>query len=56
MRFAIFIPKGLTDYAGDPLTLRYEGAQALALPNEYPPASLPTAGPGGDAVSAHCLP
>jgi hypothetical protein len=56
MRFAIFIPRGLADYAGGSLKLRYEGAQVLALPNDYPPASLPSAGPGGDAVSAHCLP
>ena len=56
MRFAIFIPQGLPDYAGDRLTLRYEGAQTLVLANDYPPASLRSAGPGGDAVSAHCLP
>jgi hypothetical protein len=55
-RFAIFVPRGLADYGGDRLTLRYEGAQALALPNDYQPSSLPAAGPGGDAVSAHCLP
>jgi len=56
MRFAIFIPQGLSDYAGDRLTLRYEGAQTLALANDYPPATLDSAGPGGDALLAHCLP
>jgi hypothetical protein len=56
IRFAIFIPQGLSDYAGTRLRLRYEGAQTLALVNDYPPASLDSAGPGGDAVSSHCLP
>lgn len=56
IRFAIFVPQSLADYAGSRLTLRYEGAQTLALANDYPPASLDSAGPGGDAVSAHCLP
>ena len=55
-RFAIFIPQGLADYGGGPLALRYEGAQALTLSNDYPPASLPSAEPGADAVLAHCLP
>jgi len=56
VRFAIFVPRGLPDYAGSGLALRYEGAQTLALDNDYPPASVDSAGPGGTAVAAHCLP
>jgi hypothetical protein len=56
LRFAVYVPGGLTDYAGGQLALRYEGAQALALGNDYPPANVEYAGPGGSGVAAHCLP
>jgi hypothetical protein len=56
LRFAIYLPNGLSDYAGGQLMLRYEGAQALAMGNKYPPANVDSAGPGGTAIAAHCLP
>jgi hypothetical protein len=52
----VYVPGGLTDYAGGQLALRYEGARALALGNDYPPANVEYAGPGGSGVAAHCLP
>jgi hypothetical protein len=56
MRFAIYVPRGLPQYVGSRLALRYEGAQTLALGNDYRPASVETAGPRGTEVAAHCLP
>jgi hypothetical protein len=56
LRFAIYVPDGLADYAGGQLPLRYEGAQTLALGNDHPPAVVESAGPGGFGVAAHCLP
>ncbi|MFD0877037.1 hypothetical protein ACFQ1A_22815 [Massilia pinisoli] len=55
-RFAIYIPRALPDYAGEQLSLRYEGARTLALGNGYPPADVAVAGPDGAGVGAHCLP
>jgi hypothetical protein len=56
VRFAIFIPRALPDYAGGRLALRYEGARTLTLANDYAPAWVESAGPGGTAVAAQCLP
>lgn len=56
IRFAIYIPHALPDYAGDQLSLRYESGQTLALGNDYPPADIALAGPGGSGIAAHCLP
>jgi hypothetical protein len=56
LRFAIYVPDGLPDYAGGQLPLRYEGAQTLALGNDHAPAIVESAGPGGFGVAAHCLP
>jgi hypothetical protein len=56
LRFAIYVPSGLSDYAGGQLPLRYEGSQALAMGNNYPPANVDSPGPGGTAIAAHCLP
>jgi hypothetical protein len=55
-RFAVYVPRALPDYSGDPLRLRYEGGQTLALGNGYPPADIANAGPGGPGIAAHCLP
>lgn len=55
-RFAIYVPRALPDYAGDQLNLRYEGGQTLALGNDYPPADIAFAGPGGSGIAARCLP
>jgi len=56
IRFAIYIPTALADYAGGPLALRYEGGRTLALGNDYPPADIGSVGPSGSGVAAHCLP
>jgi hypothetical protein len=55
LRFAIYIPRGLPDYSGDQLTLRYEGP-AMALGNDSLPSDIPVAGLGGTGIAAHCLP
>jgi hypothetical protein len=55
-RFAIYVPRALPDYAGDQLSLSYEGGRTLALGNGYPPADMTFAGPGGPGIAAHCLP
>jgi hypothetical protein len=56
IRVAIHVPAAPSDYAGGPLTLRYEGGQVLALGNDVPPADIGTAGPSGSGIAAHCLP
>lgn len=56
VRFAIFVPHALPDYAGGRLALHYEGGRVLAVPNDYRPSRVDSAGPGGTAVGAHCLP
>jgi hypothetical protein len=55
-RFAIYIPRGLSDYSGDQLTLRYEGGQTMVLGNDSPPSDLDVAGLGGNGIAAHCRP
>jgi hypothetical protein len=56
VRFAIYIPRGLSDYSGDQLTLSYEGGPALVLGNDSPPSDIPVAGLGGTGIASHCLP
>lgn len=55
-RFAIYVPRALSDYSGDQLPLHYENSQTMVLGNDYPPAELPSAGAGGPGIAAHCLP
>lgn len=55
-RIALFIPRGLDDYAGDQLTLRYRGQRVLLLGNGYPPFDIPVVGGNGAGVAARCLP
>jgi hypothetical protein len=56
VRFAIYIPRGLPDYSGDQLPLRYEGGQTLVLGNDAPPSDIDVAGLGGAGIAAQCLP
>lgn len=55
-RFAIYLPRGLPDYSGNALPLRYEGGQTLVLGNGYPPSDIPVAGLGGTGIASRCLP
>jgi len=55
-RFAIYLPRGLPDYSGDALTLRYDGGQTMVLGNGYPPSDIPVAGLGGTGIASRCLP
>jgi hypothetical protein len=56
VRFAIYIPRGLPDYSGDQLPLRYEGGHTLVLGNGAPPSDVGVAGLGGTGIAAQCLP
>ena len=56
VRFAIYIPRGLPDYSGDQLPLRYEGGQAVVLGNGAPPSDVDVVGLGGTGIAAQCLP
>jgi hypothetical protein len=56
VRFAIYIPRGLSDYAGDQLSLSYEGGPTMVLGNDYPPSDIPVAGLGGTGIASHCRP
>ncbi len=55
-RIALFIPRGLDDYAGDQLALRYRGQRVLMLGNGYPPFDIPVVGGNSAGVAAQCLP
>lgn len=55
-RIALFIPRGLEDYAGDQLALRYRGQRVLLLGNGYPPFDIPVVGGNGAGIASHCLP
>jgi hypothetical protein len=55
-RFAIYVPRGLPDYSGDELTLRYEGGQTMLLGNGYLPSDIPVAGLGGMGIASRCRP
>lgn len=55
-RFAVYVPRALSDYPGDQLTLGYEGGQTLVLGNDAPPDDMPAAGAANPGIAAHCLP
>jgi len=55
-RFAVYLPRGLPDYSGDELPLRYDGGQTMVLGNGYPPSDIPVAGFGGTGIASRCLP
>ncbi|TFW27770.1 hypothetical protein [Massilia horti] len=55
-RFAIFVPRALPNYAGEPLQLRYLGQPAILHDNGYPPSDIRVAGGSGGGIAARCLP
>jgi len=55
-RFALFVPRGLDEYAGEPLRLQYIGQPSLMLGNGYPPYDIPVVGGNGAGVAASCVP
>jgi hypothetical protein len=55
-RFAIYVPQGLSDYAGEELPLRYVGGKTLVLGNGTPPSDIPMAGADGAGITARCRP
>ena len=55
-RFAVYIPQGLTDYAGEELSLRYVGGHTVALGNGTPPSDIRVAGANGTGIAARCRP
>jgi hypothetical protein len=55
-RIALFVPRGIDDYAGDQLTLRYRGQRSVLLGNGYPPYDIPAVGGSGAGVAARCVP
>jgi hypothetical protein len=55
-RIALFVPKGLGEYAGDQLALRYRGQSAILIGNGFPPFDIPVVGGSGTGVASHCLP
>ncbi len=56
-RFAVYLPRGLEQYAGGPLQLQYLGGQPVVMvSNRYPPSDLEAVGGTGAGVTATCLP
>jgi hypothetical protein len=55
-RFAIYVPRALPDYAGEPLELSYAGQPAVLASNGYPPSDLDAVGANGAGMAASCLP
>jgi hypothetical protein len=55
-RVALFVPRGLDDYAGDQLTLRYRGQRTVLLGNGYPPYDIPAVGGRRAGAASNCLP
>jgi hypothetical protein len=55
-RFAIYVPQGLADYAGEELPLHYVGGKTVVLGNGYPPSDIPVAGANGTGIAARCRP
>lgn len=55
-RIAVYVPKGLPDYAGEQLALRYGGQSAILIGNGHPPSDLRAVGGNGAGVAARCLP
>ena len=55
-RFAIFVPKALANYAGEELTLTYQGQPAILVGNGKSPSDLPAVGGTAAGVAAACVP
>lgn len=55
-RIALFVPGGLEQYAGEQLTLRYQGQSAVVRGNGYPPFDIPAVGGNGTGVASGCVP
>jgi hypothetical protein len=55
-RIALFVPLGLTNYAGEQLGLHYLGQKSVLRGNGYPPYDIPVVGGSGTGVAASCLP
>ncbi|MGB9108198.1 MAG: hypothetical protein WCC39_05890 [Telluria sp.] len=55
-RFAIYVPQGLSGYAGEELPLRYVGGKTMVLGNGTPPSDIPMAGADGAGITARCRP
>jgi hypothetical protein len=55
-RFALFVPRGLDDYAGEQLNLSYLGQDASVEGNGYPPYDIPVVGGNGAGVASRCHP
>jgi hypothetical protein len=55
-RFAIYLPRGLPDYTGGELSLRYVGGRTMLLGNGSPPSDIPVVGADGGGITAHCRP
>jgi hypothetical protein len=55
-RFAIYVPQGLADYAGEELPLRYVGGKTMVLGNGTPPSDIPAVGADGGGIAARCRP
>jgi len=55
-RFAIYVPQGLADYAGEELPLRYVGGKTKVQGNGYPPSDIPAVGADGGGITARCRP
>lgn len=55
-RFALFLPRGIPDYAGEQLNLIYKGQPALAVGKGYPPYDIRAVGGNAAGVAAACRP
>ncbi|MGJ7915026.1 hypothetical protein ACI48D_06040 [Massilia sp. LXY-6] len=55
-RFAIYVPQGLADYAGEELPLRYVGGHTMVSGNGTPPSDIPVAGGNGTGITSRCRP
>lgn len=55
-RFAVFVPKALTNYTGEQLTLVYKGQPAILVGNGKAPSDLPAVGGNAAGMAAACLP
>jgi hypothetical protein len=55
-RFAVFVPKSLTGYAGEELTLTYKGQPVILVGNGKSPSDLPAVGGTAAGVAAACVP
>jgi len=55
-RFAIYVPQGLANYAGEELPLRYVGGKTTVVGNGYPPSDIPVAGADGGGIASRCRP